>query len=367
MDPSYAPLFAIMIRWFKELGTVPETFLCWQILIDAIVLGLPGPAYTAGPVPELETAVWKIAKPALEFDDYVLDKHTGQGRAHGKNTIDFIDSGSLVTNESPIVIPEFKAFYEQIRRGANAPRLESEFVEFVVRAQLTTSVAKTDVYFAIDRESGETLVIKGPMTKRDAAGAVMVAEWKRQSGIPSVSCRVEELVPDRWPEGVPLGMRNKLDRTKCFAFLVSDSIVPAAELVRRTHSSKVWPATEVVDTHQMEQLHLDYSVVCASDHQMAQYIRALLTRYIFMIGDAADRNFIQLDGDIIGIDEDAVGHSPGPIVFTGAQPQRHSKVCKWLADPEHIQLLELDRLGTDLPNAFSERVVQVQENALCAF
>lgn len=183
---------------------------------------------------------------------------------------------------------------------------ESEAFELLVRAQLTTGHAKCDVYFARDVGNGTTVVVKGPLPSVDAATrSIDFQAWKRAHGIPALDARLVWLVPDRWPEGVPLGVRNRVDRTRPAPFLVSASLVDAAALRVKTHSSKLWPPTAVADWT-ARPLHLHWDALTPLGKR--DYVAALLARYAFGISDLADRNFlVAQSGRVVSVDEECRG------------------------------------------------------------
>ena len=186
---------------------------------------------------------------------------------------------------------------------AGAPQKESEAFEFIVRAQLNTTAAKADVYFATDPNTHQCHIIKGPL-KASPSMLFKFKEWKEAHGLPTINVREIQLIPDRWPEGVALGIRNKLLRTTPQTFLVFDSLVQANKLVTKMHISKVWPVTEVVDWDAVN-LHLNVNKL--NQQEMTDYVKALLARWVHGINDLADRNFLCADGRVYSIDEEEGG------------------------------------------------------------
>jgi len=212
---------------------------------------------------------------------------------------------------------------------------ETDF-DFDVRAQITTSRGKTDVYFA---HLGDTeLVVKGPMSRLAVERACEMCEWKLRNGLPSVKQHLVEVYPDRWPEGVPLGLRNKTDRDQSAAFLVSESLIPGP-LPRRDHGpTKMWPVTEVVDWDQLGEhrwaplKHWNAYTI----RERTDYTLALLARYVMGISDLADRNFLRAQGNgvsrLYSLDED--GRSEKPVNLAG-------ELRKKKADMVRVHLMAL--------------------------
>ena len=184
------------------------------------------------------------------------------------------------------------------------------------------------MYFATTR-SGRVVVVKGPLPSVEAAeNAIEMADWKSRHGIPHVATTCVQLVPDRWPEGVALGLRNRIARDQPAPFLVAASLLTVAQLTscRRTHSSKLWPATEVFDDAQAG-LHLRFESL--SLQQMKDYVRALLARWVYGTSDLADRNFLLSSGRVYSIDEEMRGH---PVSFgVELKSKRCNAVAAWVS------------------------------------
>lgn len=217
---------------------------------------------------------------------------------------------------------------------------ETHAYDFIVRVQLTTSRNKTDVYVArkratksqpvyraqrtltpnmdysglltIDHSPGELVIVKGPLKRiTDAEQAAVLALWKRDNNVMTTDVRIEWLIPNRWPKGVPLGVRNSMSRTKPAPFLVATSLFcgPPSEsnkstLPYRIHSSKLWPATAVVATGSLPRW-APMKLRTSHQHQL-DYVMALLYRYVFGLGDLADRNFVNTGPRLVSVDEDGV-------------------------------------------------------------
>jgi hypothetical protein len=52
----------------------------------------------------------------IKIDDFCVDKHTRKGKRSGKGDKDFVEEGSVVFNESPLVRDDYKAIYSLVRR-----------------------------------------------------------------------------------------------------------------------------------------------------------------------------------------------------------------------------------------------------------
>jgi hypothetical protein len=249
--PSKSERVTKFVQWYKKhIGTMGEGFMCWLLPLlhelGAIPLGQPpvddGVAYPM---------TWdrNRASYKMEIDKYVEDKHTSKGRARKAGLIEFAFEGALVENQADFVNPLWKQFYEDGKRldsgvvpegetgvpvaqlpaptavlpasPRKGPRIakrvdtdekvddlperESTAYDFVVRTQLTTMGTKMDVYFAKDK-AGKLVVVKGPYaTRKEIDILVSNTEWKKKFNLPYNRFEVRQLMPDRWPQGVPLG------------------------------------------------------------------------------------------------------------------------------------------------------------------
>jgi hypothetical protein len=184
-----------------------------------------------------------------------------------------------------------------------SPPLETEEYAFIVRTQLNTTRNKQDVYFAKDRE-GKLVVVKGPYKDLTSINVLKSnTDWKIKHGLPYIPYMVKEMIPDRWHEGVSLGIRNSIDRTLKAHFLIFDSVIHEEEIVTKKHSSKVWPETDVVDWEKIP-LHFNYKARELLEQEMIDYIHNILYRYLCGISDLADRNFLMVSKRVISIDEE---------------------------------------------------------------
>ena len=424
MDPKQSAVVNKFIEWNKEhMGKLGESFMCWLLPLlyhlGVITQGeLPNVDFTAYPMNWDQNR----AGVKIEMDDFVVDKHTAKGRGKGKGLLEFALHGSLVENPAPFVNPLWKHFYEDGKRmddgvpilgekelsalpsapvavapiaaasvavASNSLKrkkpiagpveeaipqplagamddekvdTESRAYDFVVRTQLTTMGTKMDVYFAKDK-AGSLVVVKGPyQTRKEIDILVSNTEWKRKHDLPYNRFVVRELIPDRWPEGVPLGARNKIDRNRPAFFLVFESYIDESQLRTKMRSSPLWPSTEVVDWEQIP-FHFDYKNRALSDQEITDYVHALLFRYLLGISDYADRNFVLKDGRIISIDEDVENHEIN--LYRVLQKNKADFVYRWLTS--NYEKLDLQRWTPKNPNDASQqrRLKDIQTKELC--
>lgn len=407
MDPKQSAVVNKFIEWNKEhMGKLGESFMCWLLPL-LYHLGV----ISQGELPNVNFADYPMnwdqnrAGVKIEMDEFVVDKHTAKGRRKGKGLIEFALHGSLVENPAPFVNPLWKQFYEDGKRmddgvpilgelsalpavAAAAPitasvaasnslkrkkpiagqmddekaDTESRAYDFVVRTQLTTMGTKMDVYFAKDK-TGSLVVVKGPyQTRKEIDILVSNTEWKKRYNLPYNKFVVRQLIPDRWPEGVPLGARNKINRNLPAFFLVFESYIDESQIRTKMRSSPLWSPTEVVDWEQIP-FHFDYKNRALSDQEMKDYVHALLFRYLLGISDYADRNFVLKDGRIISIDEDVENHEIN--LYKVLQKNKAEFVYRWLTS--NYEKLDLQQWEPKDPNDASQqkRLKDIQTKELC--
>lgn len=346
------------MSWYQyHLDTIKENFLCWLIPLLFEIGVIP-----MGEKVKLdENCVgWERNRNGEEFivDEFVIDRHTRKGA--GKNLVEFAINGAYVENEASFVNSIWKSFYVDGKRWEEGfdvigevetsqdplpveeeskneivvpreekpkrrrpkvapdvviqeskeepkeplgPLRETEEYQFLVRTQLNTTKTKQDVYFAKDK-SGKLVVVKGPF--KDIYNINILKDhlqWKKGNNLPYIDFEVKEMIPDRWHEGIPLGIRNSIDRTTTSYFVIFDSVIFEEQIVKKIHSSKVWPETEVVDWEKIP-IHFDYKTRKLTEQEMIDYVHNILYRYLFGISDLADRNFLMVGGRVISIDEE---------------------------------------------------------------
>jgi len=307
----------IYSSWYKNhLGKMKEGFLCWLFPL-LVHLSIISSDKDENEIKEEKyDKNWRKNRnmETIEIDDYVVDRHTKKG--HDKDLVEFALIGAHVENEYDFVNPEWKSFYEDGKRyDENKPinikkekedekeiPLETDEYSFIVLTQITTSSSKMDVYFAKDKND-KLVVVKGPyQNRKDIDILIKNTNWKQKNNIPFIPFITKQMIPNRWPEGIPLGARNNVNRHIPSWFIIFDSMINKDEIITKTHSSKLWPETEVVDWSKIP-LHFDYKNKL-NKTEIKDYIHALLYRYIRGVPDLADRNFLVRKGHVISIDED---------------------------------------------------------------
>lgn len=180
---------------------------------------------------------------------------------------------------------------------------ESQFGEFKFRIQLTTSNAKTDVYLV--ERALRPYIVKGPFLDVEILNRYLSYQVEKVAfGMPVTKNSIVFMFPDRWGEGVPLGLRNKTDRRRKYPFLISESLIPIEQYQLRTHSSKVWPPTVVID-QELTNLHL-VSLNNLTLTLVIDYLNILGFRCKNKLSDIALRNLLIHNGRMYSIDEESI-------------------------------------------------------------
>lgn len=323
------PLLELALRWAKELK-VMERFLIPFLLIAWIIGKYEVGGYNRT-ISKLDPLVKILStRRRIELDSFVVDMHTGRGRRAGNGRAEFAAEGSKVENECNGTDQNYKLLYERTKlepgllsstvvhplHGDEQPgaadsleQRESDYLTFLVRAQLNTTASKPDTYFA--ERDGKRLFVKGPYKNRAAAELPMkVVQLKHWFGLPAIELTLVMLQPDLFPEE-PLGLRTKLERNVSYPFLVSESLVTEQPIPVKKKGSKVWPETEIVDWSEVRS-------VTESDITV-ELIRQLLFRWVFGIPDCSMRNFLLVAGDssdpiLYSIDEEGIDRPTDLVV-----------------------------------------------------
>lgn len=298
----------IGIIWFKEISPLKEEYLTWQNILLIIIKNSSLNIFEEEPKfkDKLHLMYYRNTKNIpVKFDEYVYDMHTKVGRKHGKTSSYFALESSKVTNEDPTINKDYKEayIYSKLISDPNYCEKESEYFEFIVRAQLVTGNGKTDTYFA--NENGKLVFVKGPFESLEQIQDFMkIQKDKKRLGLQTLNYRVVELCPDLFTN-TPLGKRKSLDKTKKYPFLVCDTLFNGYDIPTKLHSSKVWEETEVVDWNKVDDFtHLEDKSL-QDEIIFRQFCENVIFRYVYGIGDLAKRNFIIKKKKVYSIDEDS--------------------------------------------------------------
>lgn len=358
------------VIWYKNhIGKMKEGFLCWLFPL-LYIIGIIKEGKDINLLNN-EDKNWDKNRNGhvIEIDEFVTDRHTKSGR--GKGLTEFAIKGAFVENEASFVNLLWKRFYEDGKRYEDGIDIIGEFDDnkdeeedkqdnknkeefddnkdeedkqdnkeeekvpletdeyrFIVLTQITTSGMKQDVYFAESVTDNKLVVVKGPYSSKKQIDVFLKnMEWKRKNNIPFIPFKIMKMIPNRWLDGIPLGFRNTIDRTKPAWFIIFDSVIEKNKIKTKMHSSKLWPETEVVDWSRIL-LHFDYKTGLISYRQLVDYVRAILFRFIRGISDFADRNFLIVNNRVISIDEDIEERNPN--VYKELRKNKAEYLYRWL-------------------------------------
>ena len=189
---------------------------------------------------------------------------------------------------------------------------ESEAFEYIVRAQLVPNNTRTDVMFAKDEIFGHCFV-KGPyLTNSTIKYHAMLHDWKKANGLPVVDYYFANLYPDVWPEGTPLGQRNKTNRNQKYTFMVMESLLETTkpETIIRDLDKEKDGTTKGGWKGKIELLESDKSWEplkmwnSVSDKVKKDFTVSMIYRSMIGADDLADRNFVLKGDTLYSIDED---------------------------------------------------------------
>jgi len=272
------------IVWYKNhIGKMKEGFLCWLFPLLMSIGIIPEDGNVVEGTDTYKSNWNKNRfKEIIEIDDYVVDRHTRSGKEKG--LVDFAMNEALVENEAKFVNQEWKQFYNAGKRmdeGVEEVALETNEYEFIVLTQITTAQTKQDVYFAKDKENGKLVVVKGPYSKKSQIDVFLRnQDWKKKNNVPFIPFVVKKMIPNLWPNGLPLGARNFIEKGHSAWFIVFDSVLAEEQIETKIHSSKLWPETKVVDWSKIP-LHFDYKLKL-SMKQIHDYTISLLFTYVII-------------------------------------------------------------------------------------
>ena len=240
----------------------------------------------------------------------------------------------------------------------------------VIRAQLTCSNNRPDVYFAnfYSRSNkiadfakneqnalsydNERVVVKGPFIPdndcmNDALkSAIKLNSFKKLLSLNFIDMKVMFLYADFWREdkAVPLGTRLKTNVNQKYHFLVMKDIVHNCNSVIKTkmYGSKLWPLDTIVyDGSDNKDFGIMNINKLDNDNLSMQTLLAYAFRYVFEIVDTCDRNFIinWKDKLVYSIDEENWAQGRRKY-FVGNKPlakkdNQHECFVKMLAKHSH--------------------------------
>jgi len=293
--------------WYRNL-TCKESFLCCMhpILLYVYENSIPS-SYVSTDRSSLKSYTNVVLEKPFRVNDYVMDKHTSNGRKNGMNDVNFAVEGSLVTLEYTN-FPDFfnlKESYIQSKiKNSFIENLEKEdsILTFKARAQLVTSAFKQDTYFA-ETEEKEKVVVKGPFLEFNHHLSTVQSIFRLLEGVNTIPFTVKLLIPSGIKSA--LGMRNKFEDGQAGYFYIFKDIFDG-EYKTVSKSSKVWPETEVVDFEEFfkrEDCSFGKpSSFMNSANALFSFLIQIAVRKVFALGDFAYRNFIRKGEKVWNID-----------------------------------------------------------------
>lgn len=297
-------------RWYTTLK-VKEQFLCVLHAMTICVLRRNSLLTQRKRIEYegdiLENYDFSLLNNRQDFEDYVLDKHTAIGRQLGRNQIDFAVEGAYVSYETYILGKHWGLNY-MTQNVANLAHTESSEFRLKGRAQLTTSEAKTDVYYA-ENKHGQAVVVKGPYIDYNrATQTLLILSLARLfKGVNTYTASIKLLVPDIF-ESVPIGLRKKTEKDKAYFFVVLNDLIGQKEYKLKKKSSLLWKDKEVVDYDALERKNVSFAVPSKlSEQGQVSLILQLAFRYMFAVGDMATRNMLAVGDKVYNLDLEGVG------------------------------------------------------------
>lgn len=330
----------LMQKWYRELKSLNESFLCWTVPLCADIFGFDHSPLLHPPSAHINWDYLRDSDPP-QFDPFVFDKHTHS--AGNKTLAFFAEHGAHVEPESRLVENPNIAWLKWLyltKRGLSLPKpqetpsingkdeiadekasqqlsdnshsindeidwnsiqSETQIGKFVLRIQLTTSKGKCDVYLV--ERNNKPYIVKGPYPDSKIIDRFLeLQKLKADYGMASIKARSVLCLPDRWSKGVPLGIRNTVNRTQKSYFLVSDSLIPTNKFVGRLYGSKIWPKTMVMNP---EKTALHAEIDQLDEQGMLDYYHCVAFRLHFKLSDMAKRNFLYANGRVYSIDEES--------------------------------------------------------------
>lgn len=98
--------FRLGLKWFKEINT-SEEFLTYFMLLHLLIY----PESLRRIPMEINPMLVPNNSEPIQIDDYAYDLHTSEGRALGKNLLDFALEGAKVEHSWPGTLSEFHRLY----------------------------------------------------------------------------------------------------------------------------------------------------------------------------------------------------------------------------------------------------------------
>lgn len=303
------------LEWLKTLN-VQESFLCALHPVYSYLFfsDIPKPQEIKLNDDPIDLIQKNLTNQPLSIHGYIKDKHTKAGRNTGKTTADFALEGSLVGYENvklrKTIENTHKLSYLYMKhRSKDNVLKESDVFQLKVRAQLTCSQARPDVYYALEKGTNKNIVVKGPFMEYEQANKAYQV-FRIMSLFPeinTVDVNLKLLIPDMF-ESVGVGIRNKASKNTPYYFLVLQDLFNQDEYPVEIRNSKCWTDTEVVDYDKLfKSGNMGFAVPSSMNQtQRLSLVHQLAFRYAFEIGDMAARNLCYTGDKAYNLDSDDV-------------------------------------------------------------
>jgi hypothetical protein len=234
----------------------------------------------------------------LTLDEFVIDKHTKQGKTEGKNALHFALEGSVVTNENSLINKEYQLIYndvkaseisssvstkKQTKKKINKPVLEClkiKDIEFIETCSITVCGNKP-VTFKV-RYNDKFYVLKLLNKINYGLNSVRISELKKENSLPFVETKI-------------CCLNFLLRRKDIINKFVKDNYV--IENDNKEHNYLMMEYFDGVPLKHIENWH-------ENPHILSQYVENGIFSYIWGVSDWNNNNIlINKNNDLLRIDE----------------------------------------------------------------
>lgn len=190
---------------------------------------------------------------------------------------------------------------------------EKERFKLRSRAHLFSGVSSnnilTDEYFAIDRETKQKVIVKGPFIKRHGVeNVIQITNIKKILELPYIGVKEVFLMPDLFRDSATI--RQDCREDKLHAFLIFDDVCFCREFGNDIPimKSKIFPSINVVDPKKFAKLKKDQvkcqyaipSLVVKNTNAMYMYILIMIFRHALGIPNPILENCLyNIDAHVI--------------------------------------------------------------------
>lgn len=190
---------------------------------------------------------------------------------------------------------------------------ESKLGKHIAWIQIPRVKQRTDVRLC-KTDSGADIIVKGPFLKEELYNVkkyLKLQEEKDKYNIPHVNCVLKYLYPDEKFQDfentgdTPTGMRQFVDKTKKYGFMICESIIPESKYhFTKTSDTDVWKNVYVVDRIKTVLQLTDDIILNFSEQQYIDFFNSLAFRSKHKLNDMCLQNFITDGVRVYSIDEE---------------------------------------------------------------